>query len=180
MVDNLFESGMLVHYLAHFHELATGRLSPKNIAILFGLERVYWHTLNSTTNMIYDPITKKWYAVCQKLFGTSLINMCSGEKNFGQVICKEATKGKYCPMKSIINFTVPHHRHLVAVSKKKPKIVKPGLIPEGLNLIRNQTDLVLMIDCKKVARGLEDDFCRDVQLFGYKEPNVDALKPSLE
>ena len=106
--------------------------------------------------------------------------MCSGDKNFGQVICNDTTKGKYSPMKSKINFAVPHRRHLVAVSKEFPKIVKPGLIPEGLNMIRNQTDLVLMVDCKKVARGLEDDFCGDVQLFGYEEPNIDVLKCSLE
>ena len=180
LVDKLFESGMLVHYIAHFQQLATGTLSPKNVAVLFVLERAYWQMLQSTTNMTYDGIMKKWYAVCQKLFGTSLINMCSGDKNFGQVICNDTTKGKYSPMKSKINFAVPHRRHLVAVSKEFPKIVKPGLIPEGLNMIRNQTDLVLMVDCKKVARGLEDDFCGDVQLFGYEEPNVDVLKRSLQ
>ena len=38
LVDNLFESGMLVHYIAHFQELATGMLSPKNVAVLFGLQ----------------------------------------------------------------------------------------------------------------------------------------------
>ena len=176
LIDNLFQCDLLCHYVAHFQELASERLSPKNIAILFGLERAYWQTLTSTTNMTYDSITKKWYAICQKLFGTSLINMCSGEKNFGQVICNETTKGNYSPKKSKINFAVPHRRHLVAVSKEFPKVIKPGLIEEGLKLIANQTDLVLMIDCKKVARGLEDDFFGDVHLFGYEEPKVERLQ----
>ena len=180
LIDRLFDCGMLVHYLVHFNELASGRISAKNVAILFGLERAYWQTLVSTTNMTYDVITKKWYAVYQKLFGTSFLNMCSGENNFGQVICKQSAKGSYDPAKSKINFAVPHCRHLVAVSKKFPRVIKPGLIAEGLDLIQNQTDLVLMIDCKKVARGLEDNFCGNVQLFGYEEPNVKYLKRSLE
>ena len=180
LIDRVFDCGMLVHYLAHFNELASGRITAKNVAILFGLERAYWQTLVSTTNMTYDVITKKWYAVCQKLFGTSFLNMCIGEKNFGQVICKQSAKGSYDPAKGKINFAVPRHRHLVAVSKKFPKVIKPGLIAEGLDLIRNQTDLVLMIDCKKVARELEDNFCGDVQLFGYEEPNIKYLKRSLE
>ena len=179
LIDRLFESNLLCHYIAQFQEIESGRLSPKNRAVLFGLERAYWQTLKSTTNMTYDAITKKWYAICQKLFGTSSLNMCSGEKNFGQVICKDTTKGNYCPSKSGINFAVPHRRHLVAVSKTFPKVIKPGIIEEGLCLVENQTDLVLMIDCK-VARGLEDDFFGDVQLFGYEEPNVQMLRYSLE
>ena len=57
--------------------------------------------------------------IIQNLF----LNMCSGEKNFGQVICKQSAKGSYDPAKSKINFAVPHRRHLVAVSKKFPKVI---------------------------------------------------------
>ena len=33
-----------------------------------------------------------------------------------------------------------------------------------------------MVACKRVARGLEDDFLGDVDLFGYEEPKVSHLK----
>ena len=180
LIDILFENGLLIHYMAHFKELSSGNLNPKNVAVLFGLERAYWQTLETTTNMTYDVITKKWYAVCAKLFGNSLLSMCSGEKNYGQVISQTTTKGKYCPSKSKINFAVPHRRHLCAVSKSFPKIIHPGIIQEGVNLVRNQTDLILMVDCKKVARGLEDDFLGDVNLMGYEEPKVEMLKRTIE
>ena len=41
-----------------------------------------------------------------------------------------------------------------------------------MDLVANRTDLVLMVDCKRVARGLEDDFLGDVDLFGYEEPKI--------
>ena len=62
------------------------------------------------------------------------------------------------------------------VSKHFPKLIKPGIIHEAMDLVANRTDLILMVDCKRVARGLEDDFLGDVDLFGYEEPKVSHLK----
>ena len=58
------------------------------------------------------------------------------------------------------------------VSKHFPKLIKPGIIHEAMDLVANRTDLILMVDFKRVARGLEDDFLGDVDLFGYEEPKV--------
>ena len=116
------------------------------------------------------------YAIYERLFGGSYINLCSGSKNFGQVITQKTKRGKYDPNKSKINFAVPHRRHLYAVSKHFPKLIKPGIIHEAMDLVTNRTDLILMVDCKRVARGLEDDFLGDVDLFRYEEPKVSHLK----
>ena len=180
LIDKLYDNDLLLHYIAHFEEISYGRLSPMNVAVLFGLERAYWQTLHSTTNMVYKDVTKRWYAICERLFGGSYINLCSGSKNFGQVISLKTKRGKYDPNKSKINFAVPHRRHLYAISKHFPKIIKPGIIHEAMDLVANRTDLVLMVDCKRVARGLEDDFLGDVDLFGYEEPKISHLKEIAE
>ena len=108
LIDKLYENELLVHYLAHFEEISSGRLSPMNVAVLFRLERAYWQTLSTTTNMVYKDVTRRWYAICEQLYGGSYINLCSGSKNFGQVITQKTKQGKYDPNKSKINFAVPH------------------------------------------------------------------------
>ena len=108
LIDKLYENELFVHYLAHFEEISSGQLSPMNVAVLFGLERAYWQTLSTTTNMVYKDITRRWYAICERLYSRSYINLCSGSKNFGQVITQKTKRGKYDPNKSKIHFTVPH------------------------------------------------------------------------
>ena len=104
LIDKLYDNDLLLHYITHFEEISYGQLSPMNVAVLFGLERAYWQTLHSTTNMVYKDVTKRWYAFCERLFGGSYIYLCSGSKNFGQVISWKTKKGKYDPNKSKINF----------------------------------------------------------------------------
>ena len=93
---------------------------------------------------------------------------------------QKTTQGKYDPSESKINFAVPHRRHLYAVSKYFPKMIKPGIVHEVMDLIANRTDLVLMVDCKRVARGLDNDFIGDIDLFGYEEPKISHLKEIAE
>ena len=59
-------------------------------------------------------------------------------------------------------------------------MIKPGIIHEAMDLIANHTDLVLMVDCKRVARGLDNDFIGDVDLFRYEEPKISHLKEIAE
>ena len=124
-----------------------------NVAVLFGLERAYWLTFSVTTNMVYKDVTRRWYAICEQLYSGFYINLCSGSKNFGQVITQKTKQGKYNPNKSKINFTVPHRRHLYAVSKHFPKLITPSIIHEAMDLVANRTDLILMVYYKTVARG---------------------------
>ena len=65
LIDKLYKNELLVHYLAHFEEISSGQLSPMNVAVLFGLERAYWQTLSTMTNMVYKDVTRRWYAICE-------------------------------------------------------------------------------------------------------------------
>ena len=43
-------------------------------------------------------------------------------------------------------------------------IIQPGSINESMKLIENHDDIVLMADCKRVAKGLRSDNMGDVNL----------------
>ena len=58
LVAKLYDCGLLRHYIAHFELLATGKLSCENIAIVLALEVAFWHSLKSTTNMVYHILSK--------------------------------------------------------------------------------------------------------------------------
>ena len=47
-------------------------------------------------------------------------------------------------------------------------IIQPGLINESMKLIENHDDIVLMADCKRVAKGLRSDNMGDVNLWGHE------------
>ena len=170
LVKRLHHADVLRHYMNHFHGLASGHLSPLTLAVLLGLERVTWQTLSSTTNMRYHSVTRKFFAIGSRLFGGAFINYLSGEKNFGQVTSNITKKGRYAPDKSKINFAVPTKKYLHLWCKELPKLIPPGLIPQAFDIVRDRSDLMLLIDGKKVARGLKDDFQGDVHLWGHKKP----------
>ena len=80
--------------MTHFKLLASGKLSCENIGILLGLEVAFWHSLKSTTNMVYHLLSHWWFAIGQKLFGQSYLNFCSRVKSYGQVISSVTKHGK--------------------------------------------------------------------------------------
>ena len=163
-----------------FELLITSKLSCENIGILLGLEVAFWHSLKLTTNMVYHLLSRKWFAIGQKLFGQSYLNFCSKDKNNGQVISSVTKWRKYNPLESNINFAVPSKQHLYAIQKEFLKYIRPGIIEEALNLVANKSGLILMVDSKKVALGLKEDFRGDVNLMGYVEPKVEHLKIRVE
>ena len=88
-------------------QLASGKLSPLNIAFILCLERAQWQSLKSTTQMRFRDVTKKFWLVVYRLLKGKGIRFFSGPKNYGQVISKTTTRGNYNPEKSDINFAVP-------------------------------------------------------------------------
>ena len=50
-----------------------------------------------------------------------------------------------------------------------------------LDLLSNQKDIVLMADGKLVTKGLKDNFCGDVNLFGHEiDPNINELDNEIQ
>ena len=84
-------------------QLASGKLSPLNIAFLLCLEHAKWQSLKSTTQMRFREVTKKFWLVVYHLLKGKGLHFFSGPRNCGQVILKVTTRGKYDPEKSEIN-----------------------------------------------------------------------------
>ena len=69
-----------------------------------------------------------------------------------------------------MNFAVPDERYLRQQDQQMGCIIQPGLINESSRLIEDHDDIVLMADCKRVAKGLRSDIMGDVNLWGHEHP----------
>ena len=146
-------------------QLADGSLSPLNIAFLLGLEHVKWQSLKSTTQMRFHNVTKKFCLVVYHLLKGKGLQFFSGPQNYGQVISKETTKGKYDPKKSEINFAVPDEHYLRTQDRVLGRLIPPGIIEDSMKIIENHKDIVLMADCKRLAKSLRSDSMGDIDLW---------------
>ena len=53
---------------------------------------------------------------------------------------------------------------LYAIGKEFQKVIKLGVINEAVYMVVDKADLIILMDCKKVARG-----------FGFLFVNIDTL-----
>ena len=151
-------------------QIANGDLSPLNIAFLLCLEHAKWQSLKSTTLMKYRDITKTFWLVMYQLLKGKGLRFFSGPKNFGQVVSKDTTRGKYDPRKLEINFAVPDERYLRSQDKILRQVIPPGMIEDSFKILQHHKDVVLMANCKRVAKGLKSVRMGDVDLWGHKKP----------
>ena len=172
LVQKLYRTQCLQDFILLVTQLADGSLSPLNIAFLLCLERAKWQSLKSTTQMRFRNVTKKFWLVVYRLLKGKGLRFFSGPKNYGQVISKETTKGKYDPKKSEINFAVPDERYLRTQDRVLGRLIPPGIIKDSMKIIKNHKDIVLMADCKRLAKGLRSDRMGDVDLWGHEKPPI--------
>ena len=97
LVWKLYTSHCLQDFMFLVKQIANGNLSPLNIAFLLCLEHVRWQSLKSTTQMKYRDVTKTFWLVVYQLLKGKGLRFFSGPKNFGQVVSKDKTRGKYDP-----------------------------------------------------------------------------------
>ena len=178
LVENLYVTGCLPDFMTLINQLASGDLSPSNIAFLLCLERARWQSLKTTTQMRFRDVTKKFWLVVYRLLKGKGIRFFSGPKNYRQVITSKATRGNYDPKKSDINFAVPDKQYLHCQDRILGRIVQPGIIESSLNILQNHKDVVLMADCKQLAKGLKGDWAGDVDLWGHEK--IPTLQDKLQ
>ena len=170
LVQKLYTSCCLQDFMLLVTQIANGQLSPLNIAFLLCLECVKWQSLKSTTQMKYRDITKTFWLVVYQLLKGKGLRFFSGPKNYGQVVSKDTTWGKYDPKKSEINFAVPDERYLRCQDKILGQIIPPGMIEDLFKIVQHHQDVVLMADCKWLAKGLKSVRMGDVDLWGHEKP----------
>ena len=169
LLENLYVAGCLPDFMLLVTQLASGKLSPLNIAFLLCLECAKWQSLKSTTQMRFRDVIKKFWLVVYRLLKGKGLRFFSGPKNYGQVISKMITRGKYDPEQSEINFAVPDERQLRSQDRILGRIIQPGIIDASMNMLENHKDIVLMADCKHLAKGLTGDRMGDVNLWGHEK-----------
>ena len=174
LIEVLYANSCLKDYMTLVQSLSDGNLSPTNIAFLLCLERAKWQALKTTTQMRFRDVTKKFWLVVYRLLKGKGIRFFSGPKNRGQVVSKEAKLGCYDPSNAEINFAIPDERYLRTLDSKYGKGIPPGMIDDSYQLLSNHPDVVIMADCKRVAKGLRAERLGDVDLWGHE------AKPTLQ
>ena len=154
LIEVLYANSCLKDYMTLIQSLADGNLSPTNISFLLCLERAKWQSLKTTTQMQFRDVTKKFWLVVYRLLKGKGIRFFSCPKNWGQVVSKEAKLGLYDPRNSEINFAVPDEQYLRTLDSKYGKVIPPGIIDDSYELLSHHPDVVIMADCKRVAKGL--------------------------
>ena len=75
LVKNLYAAGCLQDFMLLVTQLASGKLSPLNIAFILCLECARWQSLKSTTQMRFRDVTKKfWLVVYRLLKGKGIVS----------------------------------------------------------------------------------------------------------
>ena len=180
LVDKLYNARHLKDFMLLIRHLAYGGLPMDNIVFLLMLERAKFQGCRTTTAMRYSKVTKLFWSIVYRLCKSSALKFFSGEKNWEQVVAKKYKRSHYIPDNSKINFAVPSEHILQTIEGKLPRILPPGKIFQCMDLLRNEKDIVLMADGKLVIKGLKENFCGDVDLFGHEtHPNISELEDEI-
>ena len=180
IIVKLYDSGDLNDFMTFLKLLANGKLPNDNIVVQLLFERAKFQDCKNTVGMRYRKVTKLFWSIVYRLCKGVGLKFFSDEKNWGQVFRKETEKSKYSPDKSKINFAVPDKKTLYDMNHDLPKIIPPGKIRCALNLLKGKKDIVLMADGKMVTKGLQSNFCGDMDLFGHEIlPNLTDLQEKL-
>ena len=181
VVDILYESGQLNDFMHLLDYLSDGSFPCTNIVFVLLMERIRFQSCSNTIGIRYCGLTKKFWTIVYRLCKGVGLKFFSGEKNWGQVVNKSTSKSKYASINSKINFAVPDEKVIWNFNRVLPKVIPPGKIENGLNLLNNKKDIIIMGDGKMVMKGLKTNFEGDISLFGHeKEPNLNDLKNEID
>ena len=144
VVEVLYESGQLNDFM-HLLEYLSNRSFPcTNIVFVLLMERIRFQSCSNTIGMRYCGLTKKFWTIVYRLCKGVGLKFFSGEKNWGQVVNKSTSKSKYASRNSKINFAVPDEKVLRNYNRVLPKVIPPGKIESGLNLLNNIEQICLV------------------------------------
>ena len=181
LVEKLDKCKKLHDFMKLIRHLRNGTIAMDNIVFLLMLERAKFQSCKNTVAMRYSRVTKLFWSIVYRLCKSSGLKFFSGEKNWGQVVACDTSRSRYDPDKSKINFAVPSEKVLRYIDQRLPKVIPPGKIHQSLDLLQDQKDVILMADGKLVTKGLKENFCGDVNLFGHEtEPNLRELDNEIQ
>ena len=164
------EEQLLPHFMAFVNGITDGTISVSNIAILLALEYSYLMSLSNTTRMRYRDETCKFWEIVQTVGGSRLMRLFSSDKHHGKVNSNVCLKSKYHPETGNFNFAVPDRKILSRSKTQIPNRVPAGIISESLTMIDNSTEIVVCLDGKQTAKGLQNSYEGDVNLWGFEGP----------
>jgi hypothetical protein len=128
VISSLKEAGHIDMFVKFGELVASNRLPLDNIAFLLFNDVVHWYTLDSTSQMRYNDVVKRFWRTGHKLFKGKFLRFMSGMKSTGSLNEGVSERGMYDPQQSEINFTVPSR----SVLEKIPNPICEGKLRPGI------------------------------------------------
>lgn len=171
------DAGHLQAFTKLLEAIHSGAVAPDSLPLLLCFELAKFKTLTSTTCMTYSQVTLQFWSLLYRLLGGAVIRALSGPKNATQIVTQEATRGKYDPRKSKINFAVPSERVLSNLPGRFAGEVMPGIIKSTLDIIvqkaKEGLEFVLAYDSKSIGQGVTGERYGDIDMWGLESPNLE-------
>ena len=177
------EYGQIEKFIKLVEAIATGKLSPTNLAWKCALDMGVLSMCTSTTNMRYDKDCVEFFSLFNLMFGASAINVLRGTAHFSSIVEDTSEKGKYDPCTGNYNFPIPLVNTLKKVSTGCPTDISVSFIEQSLEMAQEQAkcgeQFVIGFGGKMVAQGCKWDCDGDVNLWGHKKPMIGSCVRNL-
>ena len=154
--------------------IASGNLETTNLAWKSFLDMGTLFSLQSTTQMEYDP---EWLEFCQviyHMFGVGVVNALRGRGHFSQVTSQKSSKSKYQPSLGEFNFPIPSILTLKKLNIGFPTEIPVGFVKQSLDLAEERAksgaEYILSFDGKLITPGCKGESTGDSNLWGMEGP----------
>ena len=175
--------GQIEKFIKLLEAIASGKLSPMNLAWKCVLDMGILSMCTSTMNMRYDKDCIEFFSLFNLMFGASAINVLRGTAHFSSIVEDTSEKGKYDPCPGNYNFPIPSVNTLKKVSTGYPTDISVSFIEQSLEMAQEQAkcgeQFVIGFDRKMVAQGCKQDCDGDVNLWGHEKPTITSCVRNL-
>lgn len=161
LVDCLYDADVLHDFLLLVQKIVSGDFNPRNIAFLVLLDSVRLTTAQNTKQMRYRSETKEFMETIYLESDPKTLRVLGGPKSSGQQDCSGS--------KALFNLPVPSLRVLRKGNATLRKKLKPGLLPESVDILDKDKKYFISVDGKTVNRGLTGLDEGDIDMWGYEE-----------
>ena len=162
--------------------ISSKHLPAQNISWKTTLDGGKWEMLQSTTQMIYDPVCVEFFVIVYLLFGASAINVLHGLSHFSHIVTEQSRKGHCDPTEVECSFAVPSIKTLPNIDFGYPSTIPCGFIELSLDVaeVKKETgkQYVLMFDRKLASQGCKGEDIGD-RLVGKGTPSLPKAKKLL-
>ena len=157
VLENLKTEGQVETNIAFNRLVAENSFPSTNTSYLLFLDIVNWFSTETTTQVRYRDVVKRFWRVGLKLFKGKFLRFMSGMKNRGQQDIDVTVQNTYKPSESLVNFAVPDRKVLDKL-ESPVQCGAPGILIDMIDTVSSSDpnqiqSYKLCVDGKKINSG---------------------------